>query len=163
MPVFRIERAEKRKVVPGFRGRYAVSDLGKVYSGDMEMSLIGGRYVNLCMDGGVERRDVAYLVARAFLPNLEGRPFVIHRDGDRRNNRVENLEWSEKKEERKARGSAVDARRVVLQYDRDGVLVQKYRSIWEASEKTGVARSLIRNCAEGKARRAKEWIFRYGN
>lgn len=154
--MFGVDRRERRKEIPGYGGRYEVGDLGRVYSGGYEMSLVDGRYVNLSKDGHVERISVAYLVARAFIRNLEGRPYVVHLDGDPRNNRVENLQWSEAKGRK--RGSFAQK---VLQYDLDGNLVAKYESVRDASEHTGVARSLIRNCAVGKARRAKQWIFRY--
>lgn len=159
MSVFRVERPERRKVIPGYGGRYEVSDLGVVYSGESALSLIGGRYVNLSWRGEVHRVDVAYLVARAFLSNLEARPYVAHLDGDLRNNRVENLAWTE--ERGWCRGRRMQRVRGVLQYDLEGNLVARYGSVLEASEATGVARSLIRNCAEGKAGRAKSWIFRY--
>lgn len=152
---------ERKKVIPGFRGRYSVSDQGRVFSGENEMSLIGGRYVNLCRNGAVERVDVAYLVARAFVPNLEGRPWVVHKDGDLKNNRAENLEWAEQRQFRGGRKTA--ASRTVVQYSKEGLVVGKYASVTEASERTSVARYLIRNCAEGKARTAGGWIFRYGD
>lgn len=163
MSVFRVERAERRKPVPGYGGRYEVSDLGRVYSGGCELSVIGGKYVNLSGDGVRERVKVGYLVARAFLPNPEVRPYVVHRDGDVRNNRVENLEWSEKKERGRVGrpiGSAA-ASKAVMCYKVDGEWVGRFESIKEAAEKLDVARYLIRNCAEGRARRAKQYVFRY--
>lgn len=153
------ERKEQVRSVAGYRGRYLVGDLGRVYSRGCELSLIDGKYVNLCKDGVAERRDVAYLVARAFLPNPKARPYVRHKDGDVRNNRVENLEWSEVKDQRRCVRKAESKR--VIQYDLSGACVGVYESVGEAEEKTGVSRALIRRNAKGESRRAKKWIFRY--
>ena len=161
MAVFRLERPERRRRIEGYGGRYEVGDLGRVYGDGYELSLIDGKYVNLS-EGGVARRvKVAYLVARAFIANAECRPYVGHRDGDLRNNRVENLYWTEEKHGWARGRKAVDGKGV-LQYTVEGEFVARYGSIAEASAATGVARSLIRNCAEGKARRAKGFVFRFG-
>ena len=162
MAVFRVDRRERRREIQGFGGRYEISDLGRVYSDGMELSLLGGRYVNLCYNGEVGRFNVAYLVARAFLPNPERRPFVIHRDSDATNNRVENLEWSEWKERCGLRpgGKALVGKGVVA-YDLDLNYVGRWDSVKRASEELGVARYLITSCASGKSKRAKQYIFRY--
>lgn len=162
MAVFKVERPERRKEIKGYGGRYSVSDLGRVYSGQFELGQIGGRYVNLSWQGEVERVAVAYLVARAFLGNPLRRPYVVHKDGDVRNNRVENLEWSEVAERGRV-GRPKELAHPVLAYDLEGEFVGKFGSVKEASEKLGVARNLIRDCALGRARRAKQWIFRFEN
>ena len=159
MAVFGVQRGERVKAVPGYGGRYRVGDLGRVYSGGSELSLIRGRYVNLSYGGAVRRVDVAYLVARAFLPNLEGRLYVWHKDGDVRNNRVENLEWREERQE--IRGRWPDRRRAVMQFDANGVCVGYYRSITEAVEATGVSRSQMMRSLRGEARGAHGWVFRF--
>lgn len=162
MPMFRVERPERRKQIPGYGGRYEVSDLGRVYSGGLELELIGGRYVNLYRNGEAIRASVSYLVARAFLPNLEMRPYVRHRNGEVTDNRVENLEWCEVKERCGAKAGRKEIGKAVVAYDvESGEFVGKWGSVKGASEALGVARSLIRNCAEGRAKRAKQWIFRY--
>jgi hypothetical protein len=160
MAVFRVGQDERRKAVPGYGGRYEVSDLGRVFSGGMEMSLIRGRYVNLCWRGEVRRVDVSYLVARAFVPNVEGRLYVEHLDGDLENCRADNLVWVEKCGTLVKRGRG---RRVlgVVQYTLEGDEVARFGSVKEASEMTGVSCSVIRGCAEGRTERGRRWIFRY--
>lgn len=161
MAVFKVDRQERRRSVPGYGGRYSVGDLGRVYSGGFELSVVGGRYVNLSWDGQVDRVSVCYLVARAFLRNPECRPYVRHKNGDVSDNRVENLEWCEEKE-RCGKGGRKELKKAVMCYDvESGEFVGKWGSVKEASEALGVARSLITRCAGGEARRAKGYVFRY--
>ena len=159
--MFKVDRPEKRKKIPGYGDRYEVSDLGRVYGGGFELSAVAGRYVYLSADGKAERMNVAYLVARAFLPNAEQRPYVHHKDGDVRNNRVENLEWVEWKE-RCGDGGRREVKQAVMVYDVEtGEFVGRWESVKKASEELGVARNLIVRCARGEARRAKGYVFRY--
>lgn len=88
----------KTRKIKGYGGKYSVSESGKVFSGEHELTLIGGRYVNLSDGGEVRRVDVAYLVARAFVGNVAGKEYVWHLDGDVKNNRAENLAWREVKQ-----------------------------------------------------------------
>ena len=98
-----------RKGIPGFNGKYEVSDTGFVYSLPRLASdgkrirgreLRGGtypngyRYVILRDSTGRETRHMVHrLVAMTFLPNPEGYPCVNHIDGDKQHNAVYNLEW----------------------------------------------------------------------
>jgi DNA-binding XRE family transcriptional regulator len=86
------------KPVKDYEGIYEVSSLGrvrKVVNGlILHQSNSGGyRRVSLQKDGKGKSESVHRLVAKAFLPNPDMLPVVNHRDEDKANNCVENLEW----------------------------------------------------------------------
>ena len=87
------------KPVKGYEGIYEVSSLGrvrKVATGlILHQSNYGGGYrqVSLRKDGKGTTIGVHRLVAKAFLPNPDMLPEINHRDEDKANNCVENLEW----------------------------------------------------------------------
>ena len=90
---------EKWKPIPFFDG-YSVSDQGRIRtdkSGRI-LALSENQYgvvqVGMMREEIQRHRSVALLVAKAFLPEPVGAfDTPINLDGDRYNNRVENLEW----------------------------------------------------------------------
>jgi hypothetical protein len=91
-----------------YEGTYEISSLGRVRSIDRVLASgnfakgrirtqlldIGGYpVVGLYKDGKGNQRKVHRLVALAFIPNPDNKPVVNHRDGNKQNNSVENLEW----------------------------------------------------------------------
>ena len=96
------------KDIKGYKGLYQVSNLGNVkylpkyhtkQEGIMKYTLRSGyRCVNLRKNGTRTSKQIHRLVAEAFIPNPECKKIVNHKDFDRQNNKVDNLEWCSQKE-----------------------------------------------------------------
>ena len=133
--------------------RYEVSDAGVVYSDGLPLEPIGGVGVNL----HGERKKIAYLVARAFIRNEEGRPYVRHKNGDVTDNRARNLEWCEKKEE-KRRGPKPEVR-YFARYSREGERLSIYNMLSEAVADTGISAGCILNALNGRTKSAGGFLW----
>lgn len=93
------------KEIPGYDGRYRVSDTGQIASNALgkwaiirqSADGVGYRKVTLKLRRKATTRRVHRFVAEAFLPNPEKHPTVNHKNGDKADNRVDNLEWATQK------------------------------------------------------------------
>lgn len=84
--------------VKGFEGLYKISDDGKVYSVRRNIILKPkvdryGYYRVTLWNGKNNYRTIHRLVAEAFIDNPNELPVVNHKDMNKKNNKVENLEW----------------------------------------------------------------------
>ena len=89
------------KDIEGYEGLYQISNYGKIKSFHKNKILIlnnsidryGYYFIRLSKNGESKRFAVHRLVCFAFIPNKENKPYVNHKDGNPKNNNVNNLEW----------------------------------------------------------------------
>lgn len=141
-------KKEYWKPVVGYEGHYQVSNFGRVKSIKFgkgrilkpTTNLYGYLFVKLCKDGKVKPFTVHRLVAEAFLPNPDNLPQVNHKDENKQNNIVSNLEWCsaqynntydtriERVAEKTTNGKCS---KPVLQYTLEGNFIKEWKSVAE--------------------------------
>lgn len=160
------------KYIDGYEGLYQISDTGEVMNvrtGKILKATPAGAgylFVNLSKNGDRKNYYIHRLVASAFIPNPLNLPEVNHKDEDKTNNNVENLEFCDHKyninygtrNERDARKQS----KPVLQYTIDGTFIREWESITEA-QRNGFHSGTIINCCRGKKRYKthKGYVWKY--
>lgn len=93
------------KDIPGYEGFYQVSNLGKIKSLPRNGTILTERilkenlsarkyyFVLLSKNNNVKAKQIHRLVAETFIPNTNNYPIINHKNGNKLDNRVENLEW----------------------------------------------------------------------
>lgn len=98
--------------VKGYEGLYFVNEFGEIYSypkktrkGVRKMlahkNKNGYLSIDLCKNGNIKKYSLHRIIALAFLDNIENKEQVNHINGNKHDNRIENLEWSTRSENQK--------------------------------------------------------------
>lgn len=87
------------KPIKGLEGLYSISNLGRVRNEKFNRILNpslknnGYYYHNLSVNGKKKNFYIHRLIAEAFIPNPYDYPVINHKDENKTNNSIDNLEW----------------------------------------------------------------------
>ncbi len=156
------------KDVDGYKGRYKVSNKGRVFSFKKNIilratpNLKGGHLcIALCKDGKQKKVQIHRLVALAFVGGYRPGFVVNHIDENPENNCAENLEWVTQRYNtnygtarvRSIAGYVAKRGRPVMQYTLDGEFVKEHVAMSYAAAAVGASKKsaqLIRQCCDGQ-------------
>ena len=167
---------EEYKDIEGYEGLYQVSNIGNVKSlvnhkGKYREKLLkqskdcnGYLQVNLYKNKTSKRFLVHRLVANAFIENPNNYPCINHKDENKQNNSVKNIEWCSYKYNTNFGTRNERARKAiskqVYQYSKDGVLISVFNSTKECQQQ-GFNKSHVSKCCNGKLKTHKGYIWSY--
>lgn len=178
-----MDKKEIWRDVVGFENLYKVSNFGNVISIEREVpngpcttrivpsttlsKLDNGKgYITVTLSKGCTPKKyyIHRLVATAFLPNPNSFKEINHKDENKSNNHLSNLEWCtssynkrygtciKRLIETRNKNKRGSYEKPVYAYDLNGNFVKEYRSIAEASRKTGISEESLRSAIMGKSK-----------
>lgn len=164
---------------------YLVNELGDVFSmksGSLKKLKIqkypnGYAFVTLSTNKIQNGYMIHRIVAEAFIPNPENKNTVNHKDGNKLNNCIENLEWATMGENNKhayktglrkhhkcwsgKKGLEHNKSKEVIEFDLNGKEINRYGSAREAAKIIGISFSAIQQRCTGLNRPIKGKTYQY--
>lgn len=165
--------------IPNFEGHYQVSNYGRVKSlyfhnkmttiyreNILKPQIVRGYHrVVLCHNSKKTNYLVHRLVAEVFLDNPNNKPCVNHKDGNKLNNFVNNLEFCTYSENEKhshdVLGKQPINKKKINQYDLEGNFIRQWESLAEIGRYFNCNYTNFSLCCSGKSKSAKGFVWKY--
>lgn len=154
------------KDIPGFESRFKVSNHGRIKSIDRLVNSVHGpksKRVKGCIRViGYDRAGYANInleektyslhriVGKVFIPNPENKPEINHKDGNKANNHVSNLEWVSVSENKKHRYRVLKQPPSRSMLGKTGLLMHNSKPVAELCESGRIQR--VFECATAAAK-----------
>ena len=150
---------------------YTISDKGEIVNTNTNKELKpyirkdGYVIISLSKGGKKYKCYLHRLVAETFIPNPDNLPQVNHKDEDKTNNCVSNLEWITSKDncnygtrnERQGLGHS----KPIEQYDLEGNFIKEWDSATQVERDLGFNHSNISKCCLGRSKTAYNYKWEY--
>lgn len=154
------------KDIEGTFGLYQISNFGNLKSVRSNRLIKPGyagpgyQQARLSINGHQCSEYVHRLVAKHFLPQVDGKTRVNHKDLDKKNNHVDNLEFVTQKENihhfYHSQGIKPREMKVIVAYDMEGNVVGEYCSMNEAARALGTSPETVHKRVHNRVKNVRK-------
>ena len=170
------------KDIPNYEGLYQASNLGRIRNARTNLirknvKSFGLYYTIILNVNGKQHLHLVHrLIAQTFIPNPDNKKEINHIDGNKHNNKIDNLEWVTRKENAihsiknglqtkeqlaKAVKSMIRSTQKPILQIKNGKVVAKYKSVREASRTIHCSPAGLSRCLNGKTNTVHGYQWRF--